>query len=410
MKVEVKGFFGLEMAVLPLIAATLLFAAIFVPFLAFAADGACDIEKITCGENNPLIANGSASSAGPNYSESYCVYFFHKPGCPHCARAEPIVEELVAKYPQYQLKIIDVSANFSNFELYNDFRERYGLEDEDAVVPMLFIGNKALIGDKPIIDSLELEMIYFIENPPVCPLEYNKESGGIHNIFPINFADLTLTTVILAAVVDSINPCAFAVIAFLLTYLGSIGAKGRILKVGLIYSSVVFLVYLLSGLGLFAVIQTAGITRMVYAIAAVIAILAGLINLKDFFWYGKGFTLKIPESKKGTIKKYVEKATLPSVIVLGILVSLFELPCTGEVYLTILALLSSNMTLMAGLPYLILYNLIFVLPLLIITLIFHKEQSAEKVNSFRLKYRKWMKLGTAILLIALGIYMVFEII
>ena len=101
----------------------------------------------------------------------------------------------------------------------------------------------------------------------------------------------------------------------------------------------------------------------------------------------------------------MQKATVPSAIVLGVLVSLFELPCTGGVYLAILGLLSSKMTLMQGIPYLFLYNLIFVMPLIIILFMVYKGVSPEKVDKWRLEKRNWMKLAMGIVLIILGIIM-----
>jgi cytochrome c biogenesis protein CcdA/thiol-disulfide isomerase/thioredoxin len=369
--------------------------------------GSCSIE-VPCAEQTPTIsAPGSNVSLTDN---GYCVYFFYGNGCPHCARVEPYIEELSKKYPNFAFMSFEIYGNQTSRELFNNFNDRYGIKSENRGIPTVFISDRALIGEDAIKKSLEPSIQYFGKNQPVCPLEYNVSKSGTHGISPIDKLELTLPVVIAAAVVDSINPCAFAVMAFLLSYIGSLGSRKKVLQIGLVYSGVVFITYLLSGLGLFTFIQAAKLTLYVYALAAIIAIIAGLINIKDFFWFGKGFSLKIPESKKGRIKKYVKEATIPAAIMLGIFVSMVELPCTGEVYLTILALLSSQMTLWQGLPYLILYNFIFVLPLLIITFLFYKESSAEKVDKFRLKYRRWMKLGIGLVLLALGGFMVYEMI
>jgi cytochrome c biogenesis protein CcdA len=370
--------------------------------------GSCSIQ-VPCDNQTGIISAPNTSAAIPS-DNGYCIYFFYGNGCPHCARIEPYIDELSKKYPNFAVIKLEIYYNSTNKALFDDFNTRYGIKSENRGIPEVFISDHALIGEDAIKKDLELSIQYFSKNPPLCPLKYNVSQSGTHGISPSDKFELTLPVVVIAAIVDSINPCAFAVMAFLLSYIGALGSRKKVLKIGLIYTGAVFVTYLLAGMGLFTFIQTAKITVIVYQIAAAIAIIAGLINIKDFFWFGKGFSLKIPESRKGMIKKYVHEATIPAAIILGILVSMVELPCTGEVYLTILALLSTNMTIWQGLPYLILYNFIFVLPLLVITFLFYKESSAEKVDKFRLKYRRWMKLGIGLVLLILGGFMVYEMI
>ena len=336
-------------------------------------------------------------------ADNYCIFFFYGQNCPFCAAVYPFVQEIAAKYPNFTLKEYEIYYNESNHALYQDFVNRYGIERQG--IPALFVGDRALIGSDVIKKNLESDLQYFQENKPICPLEFNKKEAGLHEISPSSRISLTLGAVIIAAVIDSINPCAFAVLIFLLLYLSTIGSKRRMLKIGITYIVTVFIVYFLSGLGLFTVIQSIGATLIISRVAAFIAIFAGLINVKDFFWYGKGISLAIPESRKGIIEKYVQKASLPAAIVLGILVSLFELPCTGGVYLAILSLLASNLTRIAALPWLFFYNLIFILPLIIILLAVYFGASAEKAEAFRLEKRKWLRLIMGLVMIALGMAM-----
>lgn len=222
---------------------------------------------------------------------------------------------------------------------------------------------------------------------------------------------LTIPVVVGAAAIDSINPCAFAVLIFLLTYLMFLGSKKKVLQIGTIYIIVVFTTYFLAGIGLLSVIQSFHITRAVYYAAAILVLLAGLINIKDFFWYGKGFSLEIPKSKKETIEKYIKKATIPGAIVLGFLVAAFELPCTGGVYLAILGLLADNSDKVFGILYLLLYNLIFVLPLIIImALVLAGYSKTDELEEWRLKKRKFMKLSLGLGMIVLGVLMLLGVI
>ncbi|PIN77358.1 hypothetical protein COV15_02215 [Candidatus Woesearchaeota archaeon CG10_big_fil_rev_8_21_14_0_10_34_12] len=352
------------------------------------------------------VSLGSDESCTQIAGEPYHVFFFYGDGCPHCAQVSPLMEELSKKYTNYTFTSLEIYRNDTNAALFSDFVERYGVER--AGIPAVFISQDALIGFSQIKNNIEERLDYYLKNKPICPMEYNKKEATSHEISPKNKIQLTLPAIIIAAIADSVNPCAFAVLIFLLLYLETLGANKRMLKVGIIYIITVFIVYFLSGLGLFVVIQKTGITSSVFKIAALIAIIAGLINIKDFFWYGKGITLAIPESKKPLIEKYIKKASLPAAIVLGILVSMFELPCTGGVYLAILALIASNANALA-IPYLLLYNFIFVLPLFIILFVVYRGASVQKAEETRQSKRKWLRLIMGIVMLALGISMLWGI-
>jgi cytochrome c biogenesis protein CcdA/glutaredoxin len=329
-----------------------------------------------------------------------CVYYFYGQSCPHCARIKPFIDEMMNRYPRIQVFSYEIYFNATNQAMFRDFITRYEISQEG--VPALFIGDRALIGENTIRDNLEASIQYFYTHDPICPTTYIKNEGGPHDISPGQAINLTIPSVIVAAVVDSINPCAFAVLIFLLVYLTSLQVRNRMLSVGVAYILSVFTVYLLSGMGFFALVQTTGLTDIVFKAAAIIAILAGIVNLKDFFWYGKGISLSIPESQKESIKNFVMKASIPSAIILGGLVSMFELPCTGGIYLAILSLLSSKMTLIQGIPYLLVYNVIFVLPLFVILFGVYYGVSPETLESWRGGERKWMRLAMGIVMVALG--------
>ncbi len=219
------------------------------------------------------------------------------------------------------------------------------------------------------------------------------------------FEYLTIPALIGGAAIDSINPCAFAVMIFLLGYLLALGSSKLILRVGLVYIVTIFVVYFLAGLGLLKALTAFGLAGIIYKIAAIILLFVGLVNVKDFFWYGKGFTLAIPESKKPLLQKYIRKASIPAAIVLGFLVSAFELPCTGGVYIAVLGLLASRETELSAVPYLLLYNFIFVLPLFIILGLVYFGISAKQMEEWRTKNRKWLRLVLGLGSLVLGVLM-----
>jgi len=216
-----------------------------------------------------------------------------------------------------------------------------------------------------------------------------------------------LPILITTALVDSINPCAIGVLVLLIsTLLALSDNKKNMIKVGLIYISAVFLTYLLAGIGLLYFIQQFNIAKPLGILVGAIVIFLGLVEIKDFFWYGKGFSLTIPSSQVGKIKEYAKKATIPGAIVMGMFVAAVELPCTGGPYLAILTVLESMGMNFKVFWYLVLYNLIFVLPLVIILGLVYYGMSAETVKNWKNKQRKWMRLFTGITLLILGVLLI----
>ena len=223
-------------------------------------------------------------------------------------------------------------------------------------------------------------------------------------------SNITLPAVIGAAALDSINPCAFAVLIFLGTYLIAIKAQNRVLKIGLTYIATVYLVYFLAGLGLLSALNSFQITNAIYYLAGALLIILGLLDIKDFFVAGVGPTLKIPESAKPLIEKWTKRASIPAAIVLGFIVSAFELPCTGGIYLAIITLLSKESSQIPAIAYLLIYNLIFVLPLLIILGIINLGESSARVKEWQRAHKKSLRLIMGLGMVLLGLLMVSRII
>lgn len=216
-----------------------------------------------------------------------------------------------------------------------------------------------------------------------------------------------LPIVILTAAIDSINPCAIGVLVLLIaTLLGLSKDKSKMIKVGLIYITAVFITYLIAGFGLLAFIQKFNISEQLSWIVGVLVIILGIIEAKDFFWYGKGITLAIPARRAEQIKKMMKKVSVPGAVVLGIFVAAVELPCTGGPYLAITTLLAKIGFSMQVFWLLVLYNFIFVLPLIIILCAVAFGVSAERVKAWKDKQKKWMRLFIGLIMIALGIALI----
>lgn len=227
--------------------------------------------------------------------------------------------------------------------------------------------------------------------------------------------EFTLGIITAAALADSINPCVIGALVFLLAFMTRV-FKTRFMMIvgGLLYTLVVYVTYLLLGFGVLKVAGILEITSMFTLLAAVIAILAGFLEIKDYFWYGKGFSLQMLPGGAARLKYYVgqiEKMEkrhplflLLSIALLGVFVVLIELPCTGAPYLAILAEIKRGAYEQA-VPLLLFYNLVFVLPLLFIVGITYFGVSSEQIEAWRKRHRGFMRLGVGLFLIGLGVYL-----
>src|SRR5574338_1270856 len=183
---------------------------------------------------------------------------------------------------------------------------------------------------------------------------------------------ITLPTVIVAAAVDGINPCAFTVLLLFITAMlatlqageqSASAVRARLLSRGGIYIAAVFLTYLGLGVGLLKLLDIFTRSHAPARFGALLAILFGLWMVKDFFLPDWGWRLQAPGKVGAIAREAAKKATMPALIAGGFLIGLCTVPCSGAVYLGVLSLLALQPTALMGYGYLVLYNLIFILPL-----------------------------------------------
>lgn len=208
-----------------------------------------------------------------------------------------------------------------------------------------------------------------------------------------------------AALVDSINPCAIGVLLFLSSVLLHASKDKKILvTLGTTYIATVFVIYTLSGLGLIWFQHTLielGYAEIIGIVAGVAVVTLGLIEIKDFFWYGKGVSLEIAPSYKDKLSNMATKITGLGIISIGGFVAMVELPCTGGPYLAVTAMLAKSFDMQAFF-YLVIYNFIFTLPLLVILILLYYGASSTKLKFWRQENRKWMNLSSGVLMLSLG--------
>jgi len=366
----------------------------------------------------PLILTLSAPLALAGDSETVEIYYFYGKGCPHCAQMAPFLDELSEEYP-IELKKFEIYFDQENRELFYDTAEAYN--SEIGGVPTIFLDDKMIVGySSALEDNIRQEIENCLEIKCTSPSEKlaNANGGNTTTITgdssPTEDPEktklrekLTFPAIISAATVDAINPCAFAVLIILLSTILITKRRKSALFAGLAFSIAIFISYFLMGLGLYSALNAAGITRMIYTIAAVLAIILGLFNLKDYLWYGKWFVMEVPMSWRPKMQSLIRGVTsIPGAFLIGFVVSLFLLPCTSGPYIVILGLLSETTTRSVAIPWLLLYNLIFILPMVIITAIVALGISTpERLNDFRIRKIRLLHLITGIILLALGVGM-----
>jgi cytochrome c biogenesis protein CcdA/glutaredoxin len=349
------------------------------------------------------------------------LHLFYGQGCPHCGNLRSFLDNLKGKYPSLNIYEHEVYQNNEERKLFEKMSRDFNTPIEG--VPTVFIDNKVIVGFSNAVGvSIENEIKRCLEiecgnpefkcsSPDLIKSIENKSPSDDPKKIEIA-KKLTVPIVIFAAAVDAINPCAFAVLIILMTAALAIVDKKKALKFGFAFSASIYISYFLMGLGLFSALQASSISHTFYIVVTILAVIVGLFNIKDYFWYGKGFLMEVPLSWRPAMKKMINSATTPfGAFVAGFAVSLFELPCTGGPYIVILGLLAEEVTKSIGILYLLLYNLVFISPLIILSFIIYKGFSTtSQLEAIRQEKIKVLHLIAGILMLIIAIIMIISLI
>jgi cytochrome c biogenesis protein CcdA len=323
------------------------------------------------------------------------------------------------RYPQLIVEKFNV---YDSAGLGEWLAQRAGRDDFHT--PAVFIGNQAWIGKEEITpEALEVALkCYQQEGSPKIWESYNPEQGK-SNIAE-RFKSMSWLTVVFAGLVDGLNPCAFATLIFFVSYLTLSGRKGReVIAVGASFTIGVFVAYLVIGLGLYKVLDLLGNTlhilaRWVYAITAALCLGFGFFSILDYFKARKGnldeMSLKLPDALRLRINKVIrqgrsEEAYVIGAFITGLLIAILELACTGQVYLPTIIFVSSMPELkLRAIFYLVLYNLLFILPLVIVFFLAYYGTTSKQLTKFLQKHTAAVKIGMAVLFFVLAIWLLIS--
>jgi cytochrome c biogenesis protein CcdA len=253
------------------------------------------------------------------------------------------------------------------------------------------------------------------ETPVKCTAAGGCTDQGLRLAALLQNQKISLPLIVGAALIDSVNPCAIGMLILLLGYLMVFNKQPeRMFKTGTVYIATIFVTYFLVGLVfshfVYLLLAWKYYTIVSQTIKYAIIILiwaAALVNLKDVFWYDKGFSLHVPHSKVPLLVKYIQKVSIPATIILGILVTLFELPCSLPLYVGAIMVMTSSFSYLVVVGYLLLYNLIFVLPLIVIFTILLKTKKVFEAKDIQERGNRWMKLSMSLAQIGIGLVLWF---
>jgi cytochrome c biogenesis protein CcdA len=230
---------------------------------------------------------------------------------------------------------------------------------------------------------------------------------------PVGLANLEqlLPAVIVTGLVDSVNPCAFAVILLLLAFLFTLRkSRSHILRLGFVYVGMIFLVYFAIGLGILQAVRFSDDPHFVARSGSWLLIGLGVINLIEYSFPNFPIKLHMPRFAGARTYMLIKQATLPTTMAAGLLVGLCTFPCSGGIYVSIITLLNAKTTLAWGVSYLALYNVLFVLPLILILLVVGNRMTAKSWARWEREQALNIRLWYGLIMVALGAIMLLYVI
>ena len=217
-----------------------------------------------------------------------------------------------------------------------------------------------------------------------------------------------LPLLFVSAILDSVHPCSFSILLITIAFLFGIQlSRRKILELGGTYIAGIFTAYFLIGLGILKVLHLFNTPHFMGKLGATLLITFGVVNLLNRFFPRFPLKLKIPSVAHGAMTKLMDRASFPAVFGLGFLVGICQFPCMGGPYLMVIGLLRDQVTYMSGFGYLLLYNLILIIPLAAVLFISADKLLVDKVQLWKRDNISSVKLWTGISMLIIGILIFF---
>ncbi|HNR02313.1 MAG TPA: hypothetical protein PKK59_07245 [Anaerolineaceae bacterium] len=379
------------------------------------------------------------------------IYFFWGDGCPHCAKAKPVLRDLASRNPTIKLYEFEIYNSQSNQELFAKFGEAYGFTPR--YVPTILIGDRMWEGysdeaSQQITDEVDrclvegcvdngadliagkgflpfgvdpemnptLEPTLQATEEPMPTEQADENTTKLPLFGNVDFSKMGLfLSTALIAFVDGFNPCSLWVLSMLLAITLHTGSRKKVLVIGLIFVTVTAAIYALFIAGLFTILKVVSFVGWIQVVVALVALFFGLINIKDYFFYKEGVSFTISEDKKPGIFQRMRKVMdagdswwglIGGTIILAAGVSFVEFSCTaGFPVLWTNLVAAQQVTAITFILLLLLYMLIYQLDELGIFLVAVFTLKSSKMEE---KHGRILKLIGGVLMLTLAIVMLIN--
>jgi cytochrome c-type biogenesis protein len=276
------------------------------------------------------------------------------------------------------------------------------------------VGETAMLGTFPraaVILAASLGLVALVSTIWILISPFNAAA----------FGGLTIPVILGSGVADGLNPCAFALLVLFATYTitlanavtsdGSptVEARRRLLGAGSLYVGAVWITYFIVGLGLLSFLGWLGQDHLVARVAAVIALGMAMWMLKDVLLPGVGPSMMAPAGTHGRMHKAIERGGLAGMLIAGVLVGICTVPCSGAIYLAIVAVLTASGGGLTGLALLALYNIAFIAPLVVLLLAVSNRRVLGQMARWNRANSPWIKAGLAIAVIAMAFGLLYSL-
>jgi len=372
---------------------------------------------------------GSTAFSSQESLELPALTVFHSPTCHSCVKIKnEVMPKIEEKFKgRIQITYLDLS-DIESYRLLISLEEKYSPQKKPSL-PVFYMAGKILSGSKASENSLGV----FIEEGLKRPFQ---EERLTEVDLPSRFKNFKFLVVLAAGLIDGINPCAFTVIVFFMSYLALQGLRKKELAiVGASFILALFITYILLGLGLFTFLyQIKGfwlVSKIINLAIGVLSIILGFFAVYDYLQFRRtkdteGLKLQLPKTIKNQIHKIIGKqyrntgektgaypkhffGLVTGTFITGFLVTILEAVCTGQTYLpTISFILKTTPLKLQATLYLFIYNLMFVLPLVIIFVLALLGATSGEFAKFLKKHLLTVKALMAILFFALGIFIIWR--
>lgn len=235
-------------------------------------------------------------------------------------------------------------------------------------------------------------------SPATTSLIWNLSNGGAW----------LLPLVLISSILDSVHPCSFSILLITIAFLfGMQMTRKKILQIGGVYIAGIFTAYFLIGLGILKVLHLFNTPHFMGKLGATLLIGFGLINLINEFFPKFPIKLRLPSVSHTAMGQLMEKASIPAAFALGILVGICQFPCMGGPYLMVIGLLRDQVTYFKGFGYLMLYNLILILPLVTVLWVAADKMLVDKVQEWKRTNMRGVRFWAGLAMIIVGILIFF---